>query len=257
MLELYRKIRNNYAIGEAFSSHPVKLEVNQAIVTEMAKKPLRYDVINYLLSCLGKNETNYLEIGVRNPEDNFNLIESSTKYSVDPGVEFEENPVDFNMTSDQFFEKLRAGKILNENIKFDVIFIDGLHLAEQVERDIYNALDFLDDNGFVVLHDCNPPSEWHARDNFSYGLTPAGLQWSGTTWKAFVAYREDNAHQACCIDSDWGIGVIHKKINFKPNGKVKNKFFEFSVFEQNKIKSLNLKSYDEFREIVDSYFHHK
>lgn len=34
------------------------------------------------------------------------------------------------MTSDDFFIKLENNEIL-DNIKFDVIFIDGLHLAEQ------------------------------------------------------------------------------------------------------------------------------
>ena len=44
--------------------------------------------------------------------------------------------------SRSFFTNLKGGKILNPKIKFDVIFIDGLHLAEQVERDIENSLDF-------------------------------------------------------------------------------------------------------------------
>mgnify|MGYP003381534756 CR=1 FL=1 len=33
------------------------------------------------------------------------------KYSVDPGVEFKENPVDFKMTSDDFFQKITNGTI--------------------------------------------------------------------------------------------------------------------------------------------------
>ena len=53
------------------------------------------------------------------------------------------------------------GKLLNSETKFDVIFIDGLHLAEQVERDIENSLDFIKEDGY--FYDCNPPSEWHAR----------------------------------------------------------------------------------------------
>ena len=69
----------------------------------------------------------YLEIGVRNPDDNFNRIKAEDKYSVDPGVEFKVNPVDFKLTSDQFFAQLLNGEVLNQNILFDVIFIDGLH----------------------------------------------------------------------------------------------------------------------------------
>ncbi|MCZ2339079.1 MAG: class I SAM-dependent methyltransferase, partial [Chitinophagales bacterium] len=106
-----------------------------------------------------------LEIGVRNPNDNYNKIMADVKYSVDPGVEFKENPVDFKMTSDAFFERLRNGEHIDRNIRFELIFIDGLHLADQVDRDIEHALAFLKDDGFLVMHDCNPPTEWHAKKN--------------------------------------------------------------------------------------------
>src|SRR5690606_27460848 len=105
--------------------------------------------------------TRYLEIGVRNPQANFDKIRASEKYGVDPGIEFEDNPVNFKMTSDAFFAQLSAGECLSPEIRFDVIFIDGLHTADQVERDIRNSLRYLADTGFVVAHDCNPPTEYH------------------------------------------------------------------------------------------------
>lgn len=104
---------------------------------EMAKSPSRTEIINFLLA--GKMNSSYLEVGVRNPKDNFNHILASRKYSVDPGIEFESNPVDFQMTSNEFFKGLRKGEHL-EGTMFDVIFIDGLHTAEQVEIDIDHAL---------------------------------------------------------------------------------------------------------------------
>ena len=54
----------------------------------------RTEVINYLIKTFFKDCT-YLEIGVRNPNDNFDFILSNKKTSVDPGVEFKLNPVDF------------------------------------------------------------------------------------------------------------------------------------------------------------------
>lgn len=95
---------------------------------EPDKKPTRTEIINYLISILERKIT-YLEIGVRNPIRNFVHINADVKYSVDPGVEFEENPVDFQFTSDEFFSKLSNKQILSDDVKFDVIFIDGLHLA--------------------------------------------------------------------------------------------------------------------------------
>mgnify|MGYP006088663887 FL=1 len=96
---------------------------------EIEKSPKRHEIINFLLSQFN-SATTYLEIGVRNPDHNFNKIDADKKYSVDPGVEFKSNPVDFQLTSDAFFEQLEVQKILTPDTLFDVIFIDGLHLAE-------------------------------------------------------------------------------------------------------------------------------
>jgi hypothetical protein len=143
-----------YVSGKKLLNHPHYVEIQEKNNLEISKKPSRTDIINYLLS-LNQNDTSYLEIGVRNPDANFNKIKANKKYSVDPGVEFKPNPVDFKMTSDLFFQKLSANEVLSNKIQFDVIFIDGLHLAEQVDRDIENSLKYIKDDGFIVLHDCN------------------------------------------------------------------------------------------------------
>ena len=213
---------------------------------ELSKKPSRTEVINFLLS-LTQNNTSYLEIGVRNPDHNFNHIKANTKYSVDPGLEFGSNPVDFKMTSDEFFLQLSKNEILDNSIKFDVIFIDGLHLAEQVDRDIENALKHLKDDGFIVLHDCNPPSEWHARERFSYKNTPAGIHWNGTTWKAFLKWRFNHTVNSCCIDSDWGIGILSKTYQIGNRIDPINTFFEFDVLDKKRKELLNLVDFDTFK----------
>ena len=172
------------------------------------------------------------------------------KYSVDPGCEYLENPVDFKLTSDDFFEELNHSRILFSGIKFDVIFIDGLHLAEQVDRDITNALDYIKDDGFIILHDCNPPTAWHAREEFSYNFTPAGKQWNGTTWKAFMKWRFNSNVQSCCIDSDWGVGIISKNIPIGKSINTKNQFYEFSELLANRVEYLNLIDFAEFKTII-------
>lgn len=218
---------------------------------EVAKTPSRTDILNFLLSKRDGNATNYLEIGVRNPEDNFNHIAANEKYSVDPGVEYKLNPVDFKLTSDEFFQQLRAGKVLSSDIQFDVIFIDGLHLADQVERDIANALEFIKPDGWVLLHDCNPPTEWHARDNYEYFNTPAHGFWNGTTWKAFQKYRFKDSVQTCCINTDWGIGVVSKHHKIGKSIAPVNPYYEFHVMDKNRKQHLNLVSFDEFKKMVD------
>jgi hypothetical protein len=218
-------------------------------IIEEQKTPSRTTIINYLLS-LSKNKTNYLEIGVRNPNHNFNHIKADNKYSVDPGVEFKENPVDFKMTSDVFFDNLNQEKILIPGIKFDVIFIDGLHLAEQVDKDIINSLHYIKDDGFIVLHDCNPPTEWHAREEFRYTGSPAGGHWNGTTWKAFFKWRFEPLINSCCVDTDWGVGILSKKYKIGSSIKKTNSFYEFNTLDNNRAKHLNLISFDKLKSIL-------
>ncbi len=237
-----------YLMGEGFLNDSHFLEVKEKSFQENSKRPFRSDVINYLLSFNPKSSS-YLEIGVRNPNHNFNLIKSADKYSVDPGLEFEANPVDFKMTSNVFFEKLSNGEILSKSIKFDVIFIDGLHLAGQVDQDIINSLKYIKDDGFIVLHDCNPPTEWHARENFRYRFTPAQHLWNGTTWKAFVKWRSNPIVKSCCIDADWGVGILSKERAIGEPIAFNNQFYEFNTLDENRKESLNLMDFDTFKTI--------
>ena len=112
----------------------------------------RYDIINELI---GKfNYKTYLEIGVRNPDDCFNIINCETKHSVDPGYESPDSKVDYKFTSDDFFALLESKELnLSPTYKWDVIFIDGLHISTQVEKDIKNSLNHLSENGVIILHD--------------------------------------------------------------------------------------------------------
>lgn len=256
--ELLRKILpvEYYFEGKKNLTNPHYLEVQDMISKEVSKSPSRTQVINFLLS-IQQRDTHYLEIGVRNPDHNFDHINANHKYSVDPGVEFEKNPVDFKLTSDDFFQKLTDNEILTADTKFDVIFIDGLHLAEQVDRDIQNALKFIKDDGFVVLHDCNPPSEWHARESYEYFNTPAHGYWNGTTWKAFLKWRSSSEVESCCIDTDWGVGILSKHFKMDNHQKVENAFFEFKVLESNRKNLLNLVDFDSFKKNIESQLVHQ
>lgn len=245
----YRTERKYLLAGKRLLDDRYYRDTQEKSTVEDLKEPKRTEILNFLLSKPG-GQTRYLEIGVRNPDDNYNHIVASEKYSVDPGIEYEENPVDFKMTSDEFFELLSNNKVLSSEIRFDVIFIDGLHLAEQVDKDIFNSLRFIKSDGFIVLHDCNPPTEWHARDNYYFHSTPAGNCWNGTTWKAFLKWRFNSSVNSCCIDSDWGVGILSKN---QPIGKSIdecNTFFEFKNFSDNRESYLNLVSFNEFKRLL-------
>lgn len=237
-----------FQLGKKYKNSSYHIEGKNKTRLETEKVPKRFDIINFLLNTF-KTDTIYLEIGVRYPEHNFNKINARKKYSVDPGLENKTNPVDFKLTSDDFFNKLNNDEILSRDIKFDVIFIDGLHLAEQVEKDIENALKFIKDDGYIVLHDCNPPTFFHASELYKYRLSPALGHWNGTTWKAFYKSRLRADLYSCCIDTDWGIGVISKTKKIGQNTIVENPFFEYSVLDCKRQDSLGLLSFEDFKNL--------
>lgn len=237
------------AFAERYINDHFYLAAQKLTAQEISKQPLRSEIINFLIEKLNR-PVKYLEIGVRNRKDNFDLINAKEKYSVDPGYESDVNDVDYKMTSDEFFLLLKNGNVLNPQIKFDVIFVDGSHLAEQVERDIENALAYLAEDGFVVMHDCNPPTEFHASETYEFRLSPSGHFWNGTTWKAFVKMRKRTDIFSCCIDSDWGVGIISKKINLGLPNPVANDFYEYKVFENHRKESLNLISYEKLKSLI-------
>lgn len=238
-----------YRLGERLLTD--KYFIDGDVKNKEQKKSVvkRTDVINYLLSFF--ETPSYLEIGVRNPDHNYNKVNCELKYGVDPGLEFGSNPVKFKMTSDIFFNKLTRGHILEKDLKFDVIFIDGLHLADQVERDISNSLKHLSDNGFIVLHDCNPPTEFHASETYDYRMSPSQGAWNGTTWKAFAKYRKDSNVHSCCVDTDWGIGVISKNTKLANASKVVNPYFEYFILSENRIETLGLVNFETFCKMID------
>ena len=248
MKQFLINLKNSYTVGKRIINDSYFKSTNAETQSEIKKVPRRTAIINYLLSLTPAKK--YLEIGVRNPEKNFNRINCENKFSVDPGIEFKENPVDYKLTSDEFFQKMRDGTTsLDVNIKFDVIFIDGLHLARQVEKDILNSLDFISDSGFIVLHDCNPPTQFHARESYDFLNSPARNFWNGTTWKAFYKFRHHQFLYSICFDTDWGVGVISKKKYAKFNNlnlPIENPNYEYSFHSMKRKSFMNLYNFDEW-----------
>lgn len=240
-----------FKIGRGISKDRFFKRGQQASALEQGKPGSRTEIINLILSKF-QRPTTYLEIGVRTPESNFNKILADQKFSVDPGLEVEINKADFPYTSDVFFQKLKSGEFSSQIPKmFDVIFIDGLHTSIQVDRDIQNSLEFLSDDGFIILHDCNPPTEWHAREEFYFGKSPAGVFWNGTTWKAFCKWRGKPNLQSCCVDTDWGVGILSRKFPLGTASNRVNEFYEYLEFDAHRKEYLNLISFDQFKRLIN------
>tara|TARA_B100002051_G_C16711889_1_gene627101 strand:- start:61 stop:738 length:678 start_codon:yes stop_codon:yes gene_type:complete len=151
----------------------------------------RWDLIQYLHSVYKFNS--YLEIGC---DDNqlFSRININEKIGVDPV-----SGGNYRGKSDEFF--------LNNEKKFDLIFIDGLHVYHQVKKDILNSLKFLKKDGFILVHDCLP------RSLSAQAVPRYRSVWNGDVWKAIVEFRTyQNLEIFTCL-ADEGISIIQKKDN--------------------------------------------
>lgn len=197
----------------------------------------RYDLINYLIEQFGYQS--YLEIGVRNQADCFDRVKCGYKESIDP------NPrsgtvVTYRMTSDEAFALIHQ-----KEQTYDIIFIDGLHLEEQVDRDIVNSLQALNENGTLVMHDCNPPNKFMQREKFEVnGKFPP---WNGTVWKSYVKLRFREDLEVRVVDTDWGCGIVRRgkqqvyAENFLPTVHLTYQFLDWD-----RKNLLNLISVEEF-----------
>jgi hypothetical protein len=193
----------------------------------------RFHIINHLIEKY--NLVNYLEIGVFKGE-NIREIKAPHKDGVDPGAEGYTPPeANYPMTSDAFFDLIKD----HEDIKYDLIFIDGLHHSDQVKKDIENALNHIVEGGFILLHDCNPVS-------YEAQLVPRQtIAWNGDVWKAFVDFKAHYPEMECCvIDTDFGVGVI--KVGERLC-TLQTNIWEWDDFNSNRKQHLNLITWDEFK----------
>jgi hypothetical protein len=219
----------------------------------------RTDLLNHLADKYKLER--YLEIGVQNPSINFDKIRVPFKIGIDP------NPAanaTICKTSDEFFSWLKqysgvshgpldnevkrikdnfvvsenvSNKTISLNAKFDLIFIDGLHTAEQVKKDFENALKILSPDGFIVLHDCNPEKEEHT-------IVPRPTErghWNGDVWKFAVAMY----YPKVTVDIDNGCMVFCNNIDLFPYSS-RAVTEDWNIFNENRKYLLNLISWDEF-----------
>lgn len=172
----------------------------------------------------------YLEIGIDNGI-NFQTIICDKKVSVDPNTD---TIAMHYLTSDDFFKKNKD--------TFDVIFIDGLHHADQVYKDIINSLEVLNDDGYIICHDMNPIKESHQIIPFVSGT------WNGDCWKAYAKLRIERSDlQMHVINTDHGCGIISKGSQIPLDIDISS--LNYNFFDMNRKKILNLINVDEFKNI--------
>jgi hypothetical protein len=193
------------------------------------KYPSRDQIIQEIIN--RKNYKNYLEIGC-DQDQLFSKIKIEKKIGVDPA-----SGGTIRETSDNFFKK--------NNIKFDIIFIDGLHEYDQVKKDINNSLLFLNNNGVIFLHDCMP------RGFFYQAIPRSRSAWNGDVWKNIVESRTKLEIDTYVIHADQGIGMILNRPNRKLLELDINNFkkLRYKDFFYNYKEYLNVVYYEDLKNI--------
>jgi GT2 family glycosyltransferase len=162
-----------------------------------AHQPMRWDILNHIAERIGAKR--YLEIGVSDGTC-MRHVNVAQKWGVDPSPlpgAVTSADIFVPHTSDWFFETIgkRAGP-------FDLVFIDGLHHAEQVYRDVQGALGVLSEGGVICLHDCNPHTEDMQR------VPSVQSEWTGDCWKAVARLRAEGEHAVRVVNADYGVGIV-------------------------------------------------
>lgn len=152
----------------------------------------RSDTINTLIR--QNKYTSYLEVGLGDGE-HFRTVVCRYKKGVDiipcPNIFTEQ------IDSDSFFAK--------NTTTFDIIFIDGLHHADQVERDIRNAYKVTNKNGIILVHDIKPHNEQMTK------VPRETESWTGDVFKAWYGFIKANPHiKTGYFDEKYGLGAIYK-----------------------------------------------
>lgn len=187
----------------------------------------RTELLNYIIRKHGLKS--YLEIGLQSAVNNFNHIQCVEKSSVDP------DPVaraQYVGTSDKYFE---AYAKLGNPVGIDIVFIDGLHHADQVVKDIRNSLRLLRPK-FIVLHDCWPDGE-------QYTTVPRQTKrWFGDVYKV-AANLGKNPRLFCTVSIDCGCGVLKAQdvVGINTWGE------SFITYKELTPEAVNLKTVEQFQ----------
>lgn len=104
--------------------------------------------INNLINDI--NYSSYLELGVYVDGASWYQVSCDKKVGVDnnPNVNIEGV---IPVSTDEYFDS-----VIDEDTKFDLIYIDAYHEKNQVKKDFFNSWKHLNPGGIILMHDINP-----------------------------------------------------------------------------------------------------
>lgn len=189
------------------------------------------DVINYFIE--KHNYKSYLEIGTWYGNTFNKIVGVDVKHGIEPNPN-SDCDLTHEMTSDQFFREI------DQDYKYDVIYVDGLHESYQVDKDLKNSIMHLSDDGMIFLDDIWPP-------DISWQITPRVKKspgWCGDVWKSYVKLRctrSDLRMIAFQADKNkWSRISIIRHGNQETIKDPIEQCLDYEYFDQNRERLLNI-----------------
>ena len=180
-------------------------------------------LINDLISDL--NYKSYLELGVSVGES-WKLISCENKIGVDNNINVA-NEFDgvIHATTDDYF--------LNNQNKFDIIYIDALHEKNQVYKDFKNSFNALNDSGIIIFHDINP-----------LDISQTHFNSSGDVFELWIELS--NTYKVYTIKGTAGdsVGIFIKSENSKFID-IEIKDYTYQFFSENREDFISYLNYEE------------
>lgn len=170
-------------------SRPLRPRPGMGRLTHSARR------VNELLD--GMPSSRYLEIGLDRGHT-FEDVAADERWGVDPSPRFSllDLPSSIRLfvtTSDDFFETLDPG------VRFDVVFIDGLHVYRQVYRDLLNAFSHAGPLCTVLVDDVVPVDAISAIPDLNQSISERqrqglkGSPWHGDVFRVVPILRDHHS----------------------------------------------------------------
>lgn len=163
------------------------------------------DLINHLAH---DRYRRYLEIGVESGVT-YKAVNIEEKTAVDPFFKVPTSTLSgrvFSLNSDAFFAR--------DGNQYDCIFLDGLHVYEQIRRDFLNSWGRLSPNGVVLIDDCIPSDDLAAgRDHHEciqakIARGDPDRNWMGDVYKLVVWINDFTDYSFCHVAGTQGVVAV-------------------------------------------------
>lgn len=277
-------INKNTFLEKTINSNPNNLYTNEYLEQSIRKGsevPQRYllnfslkshDIINKIID--GKDNIKYLEIGV-DEGHTFDNVQATLKHGVDPYGGSQN--ITHRMSSQEFFT---FNKYFWKNT-YDVIFIDALHLADIILKEVEECLSILNPGGVILFHDVVPVKESaqiicerdynnflkekiNLQENKSFNEYCNQYGWvgyNGDCWKV-MAHLRSNTNYFISSFPEACIGILsltyNKDEQFSKPENPENEIYDWDYYLKNIDSILNpVISFEELSDILSLTDTHK